>query len=60
MLKARRKMAETTQFAFSTAVRGFHVYRTVWTPHGNKKLVIKAKEELEKKIKLSQTKRTVS
>ena len=33
MPKARRKMAETTQFAFSTAVRGFHVYRTVWTPH---------------------------
>ena len=26
-------MAETTQFAFSTVVRGFRVYRIVWTPH---------------------------
>ena len=31
--KSEKKNGETTQFAFSTAVCRFHVYRTVWTPH---------------------------
>ena len=30
---------ETAEYSFKSAIRGYHVYRQVWTPHHGQRLV---------------------